>query len=234
MENKKRSGGPRTEVGKARSSQNARKHGILSDKAYLLQNENPAEWEHLKALCYQKFQPRDEFEQRLVDKIACAQWRMDRLIATETAIVVHKMDDQEEHIRETYLEVDEPARTALAIQALADRSNVLQLLQRYESHLERSYNRCIKALMDLRAKKKWVENTETVQDLPNELKTRRKAAEPEPAAVTESVPETSKIPNELPAPSFGRRKPPAGETLEVPANPYLAVELSPARPQLRL
>jgi hypothetical protein len=169
MDKKKRSGGPRTEAGKARSSQNARKHGLLADKVYLLQNENPVVWEHIKTICYQTFQPKDEFEQRLVDKIACARWRMDRLIATETAIIACKMEEQADEFNGAYGVPDECVRTAVAIQDLADKSNVLALLQRYEGHLERSYTRCVKALFDLRAKLQLPENAAVIDDLPNEL-----------------------------------------------------------------
>ena len=38
-------GGPRTEQGKARSSQNATKHGLRSNKMFVLQNENPEAWQ---------------------------------------------------------------------------------------------------------------------------------------------------------------------------------------------
>jgi hypothetical protein len=169
MPQTKRSGGPKTEAGKARSSQNARKHGLLCDKVYLLENEDPKDWEHMKALCYQKFRPRDEYEQRLVDKIASARWRLDRIIASETAILAHEMDAQGDAFNAMYVEPDEYVRTAVAFQELADKSKALELLQRYEAHLERSYQRSVKALFDLRAQLQMPENQPLNEEVRNEL-----------------------------------------------------------------
>ena len=58
-------GGPRTEQGKARSSQNATRHGLRSNKLFVLQNENPEAWQEMLDACVEEFQPVNEFEQRL-------------------------------------------------------------------------------------------------------------------------------------------------------------------------
>ena len=50
-------GGPKTEQGKARSSQNALKHGLTSRKLFLLQHENPEHWKQLLADFSEEFQP---------------------------------------------------------------------------------------------------------------------------------------------------------------------------------
>ena len=81
MAQKKRSGGPRTEAGKARSSQNARKHGLLTEKIFILETEDPAEWQKLQNAWIAKLQPKDDLELLAVTRIAFAQWRMHRLWA---------------------------------------------------------------------------------------------------------------------------------------------------------
>ena len=63
-------GGPRTEQGKARSSQNATKHELRSNKMFVLQNENPEAWQTMLDACVEEFQPMSAFERKLVEEIA--------------------------------------------------------------------------------------------------------------------------------------------------------------------
>ncbi len=144
--------GPKTEQGKARVSQNALKHGITAKKLFLLQNENPEQWNELLADCVQQFQPTTPFEHRLVTEIAFAWWRMQRAWVTETAIMDTEMDDQFEKFSKTYRNTDEGVRQGCAFRAIADNSKSLPLVIRYESRLERAYKRAIKTLEDLRAR----------------------------------------------------------------------------------
>ena len=64
--------------GKARSSQNAPKHGLLSHNP-LRSAENPDELEKYRVAHRNKFQPADNTEQILVDLMVDAIWRIDRL-----------------------------------------------------------------------------------------------------------------------------------------------------------
>ena len=86
-------GGPRTEQGKARVSQNAVKHGMTSRKMFVLQNENPEEWEQMLADCIQEFQPATPFENRLVEEIAFANWRLRRAWTHENALFDTEMEN---------------------------------------------------------------------------------------------------------------------------------------------
>ncbi|MBZ5645420.1 MAG: hypothetical protein LAO19_21885 [Acidobacteriia bacterium] len=76
--------GPRTKLGKRRSSKNAIKFGIFS-KATLLESESRAEYASLRAALWKSKQPGDEFEEILLDKMASNLWRQRRVLIAEGA-----------------------------------------------------------------------------------------------------------------------------------------------------
>lgn len=82
--NAKRSTGPRSAAGKARSSSNALNHGVLS-RHLLLPDEDPAEWAALLGRLLDELSPVGTLEQTLVERIAVALWRQRRVIMAETA-----------------------------------------------------------------------------------------------------------------------------------------------------
>jgi hypothetical protein len=144
-------GGPKTEQGKARVSQNAVKHGMTSTKMFVLQNENPAEWERMLADCIEEFRPETSFENRLVEEIAFANWRLRRAWTTENSLFDDEMEKGAEAFAAKYAHADEGVRQGGAFRSIADGSKALPLHIRYEARLERSYKRAIKTLEDLRA-----------------------------------------------------------------------------------
>jgi len=82
--NARKSTGPSTREGKARSAANALNHGILS-RNLLLPDEDAAEWEALLTRLVTELQPVGTLEQILVERIAVAAWRQRRLVRVETA-----------------------------------------------------------------------------------------------------------------------------------------------------
>jgi hypothetical protein len=100
--NAKRSTGPRTPSGKARSSLNARKHG-LSGKTIVIGDEDPKEFDALRAALEHDLQPSTELESELVDRLAGQLWRLRRVPAIEAAIVKSR---QEEAYDEVYSKVE--------------------------------------------------------------------------------------------------------------------------------
>ena len=85
--NAQRSTGPRTEPGKARSSQNATAHGLFC-KELLLPGEDSAELRRLRHGLYVSQSPQDALERELVDRIVAAQWRLRRIPAAERVVLV--------------------------------------------------------------------------------------------------------------------------------------------------
>jgi hypothetical protein len=83
---RRRSTGPRTELGKRSSSQNAIKFGIFS-KAILLKGESRTEYESLRKALWKSRQPGDEYEEVLLDMIVSNLWRWHRVDVAEVAII---------------------------------------------------------------------------------------------------------------------------------------------------
>jgi hypothetical protein len=87
--NAQKSTGPRTEQGIRNVSMNAVKHLVFAQamKANMREvGENPAEYEALCQALYRTLDPQDEFEQMLVEDIAQARWRRQRLIRAESGL----------------------------------------------------------------------------------------------------------------------------------------------------
>ena len=78
--------GPVTQAGKARSSQNARKHGVLA-KDIILPNESSAEWEALVADLGLDLGAEGFIEWRYVEQMAESIWRQRRLARAERASI---------------------------------------------------------------------------------------------------------------------------------------------------
>ena len=87
-----RSTGPRTEAGKAASSQNARKHDLCS-KTLRLRADEWAEYNEMRARYGRDLQPAGGVEETLVDEICFNYWRLQEAREAEfTAIAEHPTD----------------------------------------------------------------------------------------------------------------------------------------------
>ena len=83
--NAKRSTGPATEPGKARSKMNALKHGLAA-KAVVIDGEDPREFEALRAGLERDFDAQTVIERELVGDLALLFWRQRRVARFEAAI----------------------------------------------------------------------------------------------------------------------------------------------------
>ncbi len=119
-EEKKHGGGPKTEDGKARSSQNSLKHGARS-KALILADERQEDFDKVAEGWSKEFEPEGYQEERLVEILVRNDWffqRADRLWQEA--------------------------------QASGDDQHTLELMQRYRTTAERSFFRALGALRGLR------------------------------------------------------------------------------------
>ena len=82
--NAEKSTGPKTEIGKSRSSQNALVHGIFSRHLFLA-DEDPQIFADLLSDLTQELRPSGVFEMSLTERIAVTLWRQLRLLRAETA-----------------------------------------------------------------------------------------------------------------------------------------------------
>jgi hypothetical protein len=85
-------------------------------------------------------------ERRLVEVMAVADWRRDRLWCLEMAQYVHAVHIQE-RANDPYADQENAeipsVHTALAFAALSDHSRALELLNRYEVRYSREYQRTL-------------------------------------------------------------------------------------------
>lgn len=117
-----RSGGPKTRQGKENSKHNALKHGILS-KVIVLKGESRPEFNSLLNGLRNDLEPEGTLEELLVDKLAATIWRLRRLMI---------VDGQKTQKGPEFLQFSDFGLVP----------NPIDLL-RYESNLERTFDRTL-------------------------------------------------------------------------------------------
>jgi hypothetical protein len=96
--NARRSTGPRTPAGKARSRWNALRHGVLAKAVIpeaLEPYESRPEFAALPATLQDEFAPASAIEEILVERIAVRYWRLARLLRAESGTIARRQ--REEH-----------------------------------------------------------------------------------------------------------------------------------------
>ncbi len=81
-----RSRGPVSEAGKARSSQNARRHGLTSRTVVLATPEDRAAHERLRRAVVERYRPQGALEEHWVARMVAALWRQQRLEIVESRL----------------------------------------------------------------------------------------------------------------------------------------------------
>jgi hypothetical protein len=133
--------GPKTPEGKRRSSLNALRHGLLS-KGVVLQNESEETFNIVLAQHHAKLRPADDVEACAVEEMVASAWRLRRLWSIETRLFDRAVAKS--------TETDEADRIADAFSTLAAGPE-LHLIDRYETHLHRIYQRSFQNLLLLRS-----------------------------------------------------------------------------------
>src|SRR4051794_3763523 len=149
--NARRSTGPKTSEGKAKSSLNAVKTG-LTGRTVLLPTEDAAQYKvHVKRF-HEELKPVGELETNLVQSLADTQWRLNRIPSLESGLLALGRkccapdlfaEEKDPAIRETLLEAHVFNTEAAALKNL--------YLQ--ESRLRRQYTRDLRELEKLRAER---------------------------------------------------------------------------------
>lgn len=97
--NARKSTGPRSQEGKARSRLNSWKHG-LSARLLVIGDEDPADFEELRASLIEQYGPQAPAEYELVEYLAGVFWRLRRLPFFEAAILAARQAQVAEDLRE--------------------------------------------------------------------------------------------------------------------------------------
>jgi hypothetical protein len=127
--NAQRSTGPRTPDGKARSAQNARKHGLAALRL-LIGPEDREEFDQLLAGYQADIAPQGALQQTLFDELVAAAWNLRRIRVMETELY---------------------SRAATCSDLLDDDVLLTKLdrLARHKSRIERTFHRSLKELKAL-------------------------------------------------------------------------------------
>lgn len=132
--NAQHSTGPITEAGKQRSSLNALRHG-LTGETVVMPSEDLATYErHLKSFT-DEYQPKGASESNLVQALADASWRLNRVVALESSLLASASRTRED-------------ADAIAA-ALETRFKALNNLSMHSQRLSRQFERTLVQLREL-------------------------------------------------------------------------------------
>jgi hypothetical protein len=141
-----KSRGPVTPQGKARSSQNAVKHGLTATFS-VLPCESKEDFEAVLEAHRAHHQPATQLEEELVRSLAIARWRLSRIAAIEAHLFDNEMAISQDEIDSKFTDIDDLDRLAFVFSKLANQSQSLSLLIRYENSLTRTCDRAFKHLL---------------------------------------------------------------------------------------
>lgn len=156
--NAKRSIGPKTRAGKARSRRNSRKHGLTAS-TLVIGDEDPAQFEQLRSELIEQHDPQSALEFELVERLSGLLWRLRRVPVFEAAI----MDARRDQAAKFYL--SEPSDEQLSPQQWYTRSlgraliydgafhDVLGKLARHEATLMNAVTKTLKTLLLLQGER---------------------------------------------------------------------------------
>src|SRR5688572_4251555 len=83
-----KSKGPRTAEGKARSAQNALKHGLCAKKHVLLPEDSRAEFKALESALLEDLRPEGALQTLLAHRLVAAAWRLARADRLEFGLLI--------------------------------------------------------------------------------------------------------------------------------------------------
>lgn len=177
-----RSRGPITPEGKAISSRNAMRHGLLAN-TILLSNEGGENFKGLFQMNVDKFSPVDDVEMSMIEEMCAAYWRLRRTWAMETSIIESGLASQPPGA---------PIEQTAGAFCDAAENRHLALLHRYETRLHTMYQRALKNLILIRKA-----TTSTAPAPAEYTEGPEPPAQPEtPAPQSQAPPARPEIPNE--------------------------------------
>jgi hypothetical protein len=145
-----RSTGPKTEEGKQRSSLNALRHGLTGQIVVMPSEDLEAYQNHLKSFT-DEYKPEGATEQNLVQALADASWRLNRVAALETNLLTLGMAKEVEILTNPDQPVDQAFATAGALER---QSKALANLSIHSQRLSRQYERTVVQLRALQKERR--------------------------------------------------------------------------------
>ena len=206
--NAAKSSGPRTPEGKARSAQNARKHGFAAEAYAVVRLEDIHEVAHLRADAVAVYQPVNSQELFAVERIAVTQLAILRAARLEAGFFTSCLNEMLDLRELPKMPMADDLTYGIEVAAAQNRnfllfegfkrnaahSNAFTLHLRYAAQAERQYRRAVEEFERLKALR---------PELPNEPISEpgaaaEQAAQDEPEAPPTPVDETNPTPSEPP------------------------------------
>jgi hypothetical protein len=182
-----KSRGPKTPEGKARSAQNALRHGLCAEEFVVLHDEDEQAFEALEASVLEELAPQGALQRFLAGRIVRAAWRLERAERIEIELLEFRMDRDGD--------------LALALIRDGNGTRSIDTLMRYRGRAQAEFYRALRTLKALQA-----EASPSVQ--PDEPESRGNAGKSAPRrpAENESAGEATPAPRDRPRhASPGRR-----------------------------
>jgi len=130
--NAQSSTGPRTEEGKARSSQNARKHGLTAQQL-TIKPEEREEFEELLAHYQNDIQPQGAIQLTLFDELVAAAWNLRRVRALQSQ--TDMLDPLSDRLARHHTRFERTFHRALKeLKALQTEARLHDMLPRHDRH----------------------------------------------------------------------------------------------------
>jgi hypothetical protein len=142
-ENAKKSTGPRTQQGKVISSRNSLVHGMTSGK-FLPPDADPQEFFLLLDQFRARFQPFDEVEDALVERLAAAEFKMRSVRYLDAGLFHYQAETNP--MPEQFNKAGRSNPLAWSFHADSVAYNSFNKLMRYEGCLQREFSRALREL----------------------------------------------------------------------------------------
>jgi hypothetical protein len=137
-----KSRGPKTPDSKRRSTAHNTHHGLLA-RTIVLEDENLQSFTDLADAIERALKPQNEIERELIENLAATRWRLLRLWSIERSSLIIEMVKNDPALN------DPSTRAAMTFRTLSDESRSLELLNRYETRLDRQWARSLNLLLKM-------------------------------------------------------------------------------------
>ena len=146
--NSVRSTGPKSRLGKARSSMNACKHGLTA-QAVIIGDEDPAQFDALRKALEEEFQPHSLMERELVERLAGIIWRIRRTPKFEAALIEARCEEARRNAYydpERRKQLEGAGAMGAALMLDSAQQDTLGKLSRHESALMNAFTKALQML----------------------------------------------------------------------------------------
>jgi hypothetical protein len=146
--NSVRSTGPKSLLGKARSSMNACKHGLTA-QAVVIEDEDPAQFDVLRHALQEEFEPHSLMERELVERLAGIMWRIRRIPKFEAALIEARCEQARHNAYydpERRKQLEGAGATGAALMLDSAQQDTLGKLSRHEAALMNAFTKTLQML----------------------------------------------------------------------------------------